>query len=362
VSGGGKPRRGPARRAADLVAAGLLDPARAAEVDEVSRGLALAVTPEMMDRMRPGDPADPLYRQFVPSAEELVHRPEELADPTGDEAHTPLAGIVHRHPDRVLFKPLLACPVYCRFCFRRETVGPGGGALSAEEIEAALGYIRSHPEIWEVIFTGGDPFLLSPRRLREMLRALEAVEHVEGVRFHTRVPVVDPRRVTPELTAALGIRRPVYVVVHTNHPRELTPEARAACTRLVDAGLVMLSQTVLLAGVNDDADTLEALFRALVGMRVKPYYLHHADLARGTGHLRTTLEAGQELMRSLRRRLSGLCLPAYVLDLPGGHGKVPVGPEYLHPRGDGTYRVEDLDGGSHDYPPPAAPEAGGGGG
>jgi lysine 2,3-aminomutase len=258
--------------------------------------------------------------------------------------------IVHRYPDRVLLKPLHACPVYCRFCFRREQVGPDGEVLTAAELEAALAYIRARPQIWEVIVTGGDPFLLSPRRLAAIVRELDEIQHVRVIRFHTRVPVADPARVTVRLVAALAAEKAVYVAIHANHPRELTPEFRAACRRLGKAGVPLLGQTVLLRGVNDDAAVLETLFRGLVAARVKPYYLHHPDLARGTGHFRVDLREGQALMRRLRGRVSGLCQPSYVLDLPGGLGKVPVGPCYAESR-EGSWAVEDFEGGRHRYPP-----------
>lgn len=340
-----------ARRASDLVEAGLVDPAQAEEVSALGETFALAVTPEMIELMEPGDPADPIFRQFIPTSEEAYVRPEERADPIGDDPFTPLKGITHRYPDRVLLKPVHVCPVYCRFCLRREQVGPGGEALSPQELEEALAYVRSRPEIWEVILSGGDPMILSPRRLGEIVRQLDAIPHVDVVRLHTRVPVVSPGRVTPELVAALRTDTPVYVVLHCNHAREMTPEARAACARLVDAGIPMLSQTVLLKGVNDDRKSLEELFRTLVKNRVKPYYLHHGDLARGTGHLRTTIADGQRLVRELRGHVSGLCQPTYVLDVPGGHGKTPIGPAELEGDEEGGYVVRDYRGKTHAYPP-----------
>jgi lysine 2,3-aminomutase len=260
-------------------------------------------------------------------------------------------GIVHRYPDRVLLKPLHACAVYCRFCFRREMVGPKGlGALSPQALDAALAYIASRPEIWEVIVTGGDPLILSPRRLRDLTRRLAAIGQVKVIRFHTRVPVVDPSRVTPALVRALKAPgKAAYVAIHANHPRELTPAARAALARLADAGIPLLGQSVLLRGVNDDAQTLAALMRGFVENRIKPYYLHHGDLAPGTAHLRTTIEEGQTLMRALRGRLSGLCQPDYVLDIPGGHGKAPIGPSYLC-RGESGCEIEDWRGVRHAYP------------
>ena len=268
---------------------------------------------------------------------------------------------MHRYPDRVLLKLVHVCPVYCRFCFRREMVGPGRRqSLSRAALATALDYIRAHPDIWEVILTGGDPLILSPRRLREVVRALGAIEHVKIVRVHSRVPVVAPDRISPALIRALKAPgKSTYVVLHANHPRELTEQARAACARIVDAGIPMLSQSVLLRGVNDDADTLGALMRAFVENRIKPYYLHHGDLAPGTAHLRTGIEEGQALMRALHGRLSGLCQPAYVLDIPGGHGKSPIGPGYLERvQGEGGYVIEDFNGGRHAYAPPAATPCG----
>jgi len=348
------PVRRAVRRVDDLVAAGLLEPSAAAELEPVTRQLSLAITPEMLAAIDPDDPDDPIRRQFVPAAAELEVDPAERHDPIGDDRFTPLAGITHRHPDRALLKPVHVCPVYCRFCFRREKVGPGGAALSRTELRAALDYVRAHPEIWEVILTGGEPLVLSPRRLRGIVRALDAIAHVGTIRVHTRVPVVDPGRVTAELVEALRAATPVWVVVHANHPRELGPAAREALARLADGGVPLLAQTVLLRGVNDDADTLAELLRALVRLRVKPYYLHQGDLARGTGHLRTTIAEGQALVRELRRRVSGTCLPTYVLDIPGGHGKVPVGPSYLEAAEDGWF-VEDVAGCVHRYPPGPEP-------
>ena len=286
-------------------------------------------------------------RQFLPNARETAIAPEENADPIGDGAFTPVHGIVHRYPDRVLLKPVMTCAAYCRFCFRREMVGDG--ALTAAEMDAAIGYIAAHPEIREAILTGGDPLVLSARRIGALIKRLAAIPHLDWLRVHTRLPVVDPARITPAMIAALKSPLPVYMAIHCNHASELTPEVRRACARLADAGIPLLAQTVLLRGVNDDADTLAALMRALVKNRVKPYYLHHADLAPGTGHFRTSIAEGQALMRALRGRVSGLAQPTYVLDIPGGHGKVPVGPCYL----DGD-RVVDWQGNPHSYAPSVA--------
>lgn len=338
------------RSAADLVAAGLLTPQALPAIERVAARYSISITPAMAELIDANDPDDPIRRQFVPDAAELATAPEERADPIGDAVHSPLAGIVHRYPDRVLLKLLHVCPVYCRFCFRREFVGPGGpAALSPEAVAAALDYIRARPGVWEVILTGGDPLALSDRRLGEIMAALAAIDHIRVVRVHTRVPVVDPARVTAALVAALRITpKATFVALHANHPREFTPAAKAACARLIDAGIAMVSQTVLLAGVNDSAEVLGALMRLFVENRIKPYYLHHADLAPGTAHLRTDIATGQALMRALRGRLSGLCQPSYVLDIPGGYGKAPVGPTYLA-ESRGGVRVEDFRGGRHVY-------------
>ncbi|GJD38519.1 MULTISPECIES: lysine-2,3-aminomutase-like protein [Methylobacterium] len=342
------------RNPAQLVEAGLVAASDLPALEAVAARYAVSVTPDMAELIDPTDSADPIARQFLPRAEELATRPEEDSDPIGDAAHSPLPGLVHRYPDRVLLKPLHVCPVYCRFCFRREMVGPDGlGTLSEDELAAAFAYIADRPDIWEVILTGGDPFALSARRLGQIAEALAVIPHVKVLRIHTRVPVVEPARVDDDLVVALKrFGGAVYVALHANHPREFTPAATAAIARLVDAGIPMVSQTVLLAGVNDDPETLASLMRRFVENRVKPYYLHHGDLAPGTGHLRTGLAAGRDLMGRLRGRLSGLAQPLYVLDIPGGHGKVPVGPSYLGADESG-WRVTDPQGQEHPYPPDA---------
>jgi lysine 2,3-aminomutase len=318
------------RRPADLMDAGLAAPDRRADLARVAARYAVAITPAMAELIDPADPHDPIARQFVPDPAELDVRPDERADPIGDDAHSPVEGLVHRYPDRVLLKLVHVCAVYCRFCFRREMIGPGKpNALSAKALSTALAYIEAHPDIWEVILSGGDPLVLSPRRLAAVMKRLGAIAHVKVVRVHTRVPAVNPARVTPALVRALKASgKTTYVVLHANHPRELTAAARAACSRLIDAGIPMLAQSVLLKGVNDDAETLGALMRALVECRIKPYYLHHLDHAPGTAHFRTSIQHGQELMRVLRERHSGLCQPTYVLDGSDGKGKMLVGPDF----------------------------------
>jgi lysine 2,3-aminomutase len=294
---------------------------------EVAARYAVAITPAMAALTRVGRGPDPIAAQFLPDARELLTLPDELADPTADGPFTPVKGVVHRHPDRVLLKPVHVCPVYCRFCFRREVVGPDGeGSLSAAELEAALDYIAAEPAIWEVILTGGDPFVLSPRRAAVLTTRLAAIDHVQVVRWHTRVPLVDPDRVSPALVQALrGDGVTTWVALHANHPAEFTAAGSAAIARLVDAGIPLVSQTVLLAGVNDDAATLEALMRTFVRHRIKPYYLHHLDPAPGTSHFRVPAERGLALMDTLHQRASGLCQPRYVIDQPFAGGKVAVG-------------------------------------
>ncbi|MFZ5734858.1 MAG: lysine-2,3-aminomutase-like protein [Pseudomonadota bacterium] len=340
------------RQPSELIRHGLAPAALQTGLERVAARYAVAVTPHVASLIDRDDPNDPIARQYVPRADELVVTRGETADPIGDHAHSPVEGIVHRYPDRALLKIVHVCAVYCRFCFRREMVGPGKEtALPPDAYANALAYIKAHPEIWEVILTGGDPLMLSPRRLRDVIADLAAIDHVKIIRIHTRVPVADPVRVTGELVEALKTDgATTWIAVHANHPRELTGDARAACARLADAGLPMVSQSVLLRGVNDDAATLEALMRAFVECRIKPYYLHHGDLAPGTAHLRTTIAEGQALMRGLRGRVSGLCQPDYVLDIPGGHGKSPLGPNYLLQDGD-EYRVVDYCGDVHRYPP-----------
>lgn len=339
-----------------LVEAGLVRPERLTALEAVAGRYAIAITPAMAELIEPGDVTDPIALQFVPDAAELQSTPEERADPIGDGAHSPVPGIVHRYPDRVLLKLVHACPVYCRFCFRREMVGPGGeNALAADVLDQAIAYVAADPGIVEVVVTGGDPLILAPRRLRAVVERLGVVPHLEVIRWHTRVPVVAPERISQELVSALRASgKAAWVALHANHPREFTPEACAAIARLVDAGIPMVSQSVLLAGVNDDVATLTALMRAFVRNRVKPYYLHHPDLAPGTARFRMAIDQGQALAGSLWGHISGLCQPTYVLDIPGGHGKVPLRSSQAE-RNLNHWTVEDFRGRQHEYPPCPAP-------
>lgn len=300
---------------------------------------------------------DPVAKQYMPQDKELIATPGELTDPIGDDVHSPVKGIVHRYPDRVLFKPANVCAVYCRYCFRRESVGPGSEILSAQERSAALDYIRSHKEIWEVILTGGDPLVLSPRQLTEIISELNAIENVRVIRIHTRVPIADPKRITPSLLKALTphtdrlVCKAIYIALHINHANEITPDVRRAINDLHQAGCVLLSQSVLLKGVNDNPETLENLYRELVALCVKPYYLHHPDLAPGTSHFRLSIKEGRKIVKALQGRVSGLCQPMYMLDIPGGHGKIPLTPYFIKELENNTYSVENYKGESFLYPP-----------
>lgn len=333
----------------ELAEGGFIPASEVTSLAPVAARYAVAVSGEVVEMIRSA--GTPIARQFLPSEAELQILPDEIADPIGDNAHARVEGIVHRHPDQVLFKAVSACPVYCRFCFRREQVGQGrANSLSPAALETAFDYIAAHPEIWEVILTGGDPFILSARRAADIVQRLAAIPHVQTIRWHTRVPMVEPSRVTDDLVAALiapGVTN--WVALHANHPAEFTPAARRAVARLVDAGIPLVSQSVLLKGVNDDVETLDTLMRAFVANRIKPYYLHHPDKAPGTSQFRVGIAEGCALMRSLRARLSGLALPTYVLDIPGGHAKVPLLSDDVEAMSPGHWRIRDHAGQWHDY-------------
>lgn len=344
------------RTAAQLVAAGFADAENIEEIEKITRKFSVSITPAIVEIIKTASPADKeaISRQFLPDLEELKTKPYELKDPIGDKVHEKVKGIVHRYADRCLLMPIKTCPVYCRFCLRRETIGQKEAALTAEDLTAAYAYINDHPEIWEVIITGGDPLILKPKKIAEIMQALEAIPHVEVVRIHSRVPVIDPDRITVEMIQALKIKKAVYVGVHANHSAEFTDKAKQVLASLVDAGIPLLGQTVLLKGINDTPAAMGELMRTFVKNRIKPYYVHHADLTEGTAHFRTTIAEGQALMKSLRGHYSGLCQPTYVLDIPGGHGKVPIGYyQYFESveltDGKESYSVEDYQGKDHHY-------------
>lgn len=334
---------------AGLAERGLVKVAEVKKLSKVERNFSTRLTGEVLAQITSADLADPIFQQYVPQLDELDIRSDEMADPTGDAPHGKVKGIIHRYEDRLLLTPTHTCQVYCRFCFRREKVGQGSSTLSKAELDAAIAYIAAHTEIHEVILSGGDPLVLSDRRLGEIMNQLSANDHVQVIRFHTRVPMVEPSRITPALLKAMKVRPAVYVVVHVNHVAELSKAVCTGLKRLARAGIPLLSQTVLLKGVNDDAETLANLFRALIANRVKPYYLHHLDRAKGTSHFRVSIKRGQEIMRSLRGRLSGIAQPTYVIDIPGGFGKVPIGSQYLSAQSDGSFEIADPNGQRHRY-------------
>ena len=333
-----------------LADAGLVTPAEAEALSAVAERYAIAVTPFLAARIDRNDPADPIARKFVPSPDELICTADERVDPIGDTDHSPVPGIVHRYPDRVLLKPVAVCPVYCRFCFRREMVGPDlGEALTPSALEIAVEYVRSRPEIREVILTGGDPFMLSAARAKALTADIAGIPHVEVIRWHTRMPVADPARITPTFVDALKVTgKAVYVSIHINHIRELSPETRSAAARLADAGIPLLAQTVLLRGVNDTVESLADLMQALVTARIRPYYLHHPDLAPGTGQFRMSVREGQSLYQALRDRVSGLAVPQYVIDIPGGVSKANAATSDVIETSDGAV-LRGRDGRLHRY-------------
>lgn len=334
---------------AGLADTGLIDRDDVPALADIAKRYAIAVTPEMARLIAERD--DPIARQFIPDGRERDITADERSDPIGDHAYEPVPGVVHRYRDRALLKVTGLCPVYCRFCFRREMVGPGKDQeLSDDDLDRAFAYFAAQPELFEIIVTGGDPLILSPRRLAALSSRLGRLSQVAVVRWHTRVPVVAPGRVTAELVGALkAAGKATYVALHVNHAREFTAAGDAAIARLADAGIVLLGQTVLLRGINDDPVVLAELMRALVARRVKPYYLHHPDLAPGTGHFRLPIAAGQEIVRALRGHLTGLAQPQYVLDVPDGRGKVPIGPTFADVGTEET-TVTDLAGRRHRHP------------
>lgn len=295
----------------------------------LSGGFPMAITPYYLGLCDPHDPRCPIRLQCVPQIAEGEVRPGDLRDPLGEEAHEVAPHLVQRYPDRALLLATDRCGVYCRFCTRSRMVGAGGGARSASQLSAAYAYLRAHPEICDVIVSGGDPLVMSDARVAAILGELASIESVAYVRVASRTPVTLPQRITDSLCRALRTHPAVWLMTHFNHPKELTPESRTACARLADHGIPVMNQTVLLRGINDDASTLDQLFRNLVRNRVRPYYLLQADPVVGTSHLRTPLATGIAIMEQLQGRLSGLALPKLIVDTPHGKGKVPVGPNYI---------------------------------
>jgi lysine 2,3-aminomutase len=342
--------RNAVRTADDLARAVELSPAELAGARAAEKaGLPLLVTPHYLALVDPKDPACPIRRQVVPHADEALTAPGDLCDPLGEEAHEVAPDLIRRYPDRALIVASDRCAVYCRFCTRSRLVGAGGGARSEEHLAPAFSYLENHPEVRDVIVSGGDVFVMATERIERLIARLRRIPSIETIRIATRVPVVLPQRVTSELIDALRPHHPLWVMTHFNHPKELTELSRAALRRLADGGFPVMNHTVLLRGVNDDAETLTALFRGLVRERARPYYLLQMDPVRGSSHLRTPLDTGIRLMEALTGRLSGIALPKLIVDTPGGFGKVPVGPDYVVSRGDGVTRFRTPRGVEVDY-------------
>lgn len=336
----------------DLIGAGFIAQEDRPSYETLSTSYDIGITDHVAKIIGTAqDPQNsPVGRQYIPSLAELKITPEEMRDPIGDDVRSPVKGIVHRYPDRVLLKAASVCGVYCRYCFRREMIGAGAEHLNDDDLEEALSYIRANKQIWEVILTGGDPLVLSARKLEHIINALGDIEHVQVIRIHTRIPVANPMQITDTILSVFkSSKKPIYLVLHVNHADELNEKSIDLFGSLREAGCTLMAQSVLLAGVNDDPRVLETLFKKLISLHVQPYYLHHPDLAKGTSHFRVSLARGQEIFRQLRGRVSGICLPTYVLDIPGGYGKIPVEHVFCtHDERDG-YVVEDFMGQKHAY-------------
>lgn len=319
-------------------------------------GFPISVTPYYLGLIDPADPNCPIRRQVVPSLRESEVGPGDLRDPLGEESHEVAPDLVQRYPDRVLLLVSDRCSVYCRFCTRSRMVGAGGGARSLERLGPALAYIRSHAEISDVIISGGDPLVMSTSKLVAIIQAVRDIPSVQTIRLATRVPVTLPQRITTELLTALRPLHPLWIMTHFNHPKELTAESTSACRKLADAGFPVMNQTVLLRGINDDVATLATLFRGLVRERVRPYYLLQMDPVVGSSHLRTTVKRGRSLMAELQGKLSGIALPKYIVDTPGGFGKVPAGPSFVEREVGGVTTFRSPRGVLVDYLDPACDE------
>ncbi len=317
-------------------------------------GFPLSITPYYLGLVDPLDPACPIRRQCVPHASEADEVPGDLRDPLGEEANEVAPHLVQRYPDRALLIATDRCSVYCRFCTRSRMVGHGGGTRSLASLGPAFAYLRGHPEVQEVIVSGGDPLIMTTERIEALLGELAAIESIGNVRMASRTPVTLPQRITPDLCRALRRHPATWLMTHFNHPKELTPESKRACSMLADHGIPVMNHTVLLRGVNDDAATLESLFRGLVRVRVRPYYLLQADPVRGTGHLRTSIATGVAIMEALQGKLSGIALPKYIVDTPNGRGKVPITPNYMVKHETGVTTLRTFRGELVDYIDPPA--------
>lgn len=327
------------------------------EMDGAARQFKISIPASYLNLINWEDADDPIRRQALPSDQELVVHTLEREDPIGDDTYSPVQRLTHRYPDRAVLFPTYICSTYCRHCFRKESLNDGRGGFSVKEMEPAFDYIAKHQELREIILSGGDPLMLSDENLTCIRQRLETITHLRLLRLHTRVPVTLPLRVTDGTIRALDGRFIVVIVTHFNHPREITPDAISACSLFRKAGFMLLNQTVLLRGVNDDVEVMKELLCELVySVGAKPYYLHHCDLTRGLGHLRTTIDEGLQIMRGLRGHISGLCVPHYMLDLPGGDGKIPLGPNYVRDRSESQWHFDTYDGRTRSYHEAATPK------
>lgn len=322
------------------------------DIEKCLKNFRMAITPYYASLIDPDDPNDPVRRQCVPTIEETYPCENDLLDPLGELKDSPVPHIVHRYPDRVLFLVTLKCSMYCRHCTRRRVVGEEDRIISEKELSTALAYISSHEEIRDVLISGGDPLVMSTAKLEHIIASIREIPHVDIVRIGTRVPVVMPMRITEELTDMLKKYQPIWINTHFNHPKELTPDSARACAAIVDAGIPLGNQSVLLKGINDDAETMKKLLLGLVHMRIRPYYLYQCDLSKGIGHFRTTVEKGVEIMHALTGNISGYAVPKYVIDAPGGGGKIPINYEYVISRDDKEVVMENYRGDIYKYPQP----------
>ncbi len=327
-----------------------LTPEELAGATLANHKLALGITPYFFNLIDPADENCPVRRQMIPRVEETRTAPWEMSDPCGEDSHSPVPGLVHRYPDRVLFLVTDRCASYCRYCTRSRLVSNASGYDFHPEYDKQIAYIAAHPEIRDVLLSGGDPLLLSDEKLENLLSRLRAIPHVEFLRIGTRIPIFLPQRITPELCAMLKQFHPLFISIHSNHPRELTTEVRDALGRLADAGVPLGNQTVLLRQVNDLAEVMKALVQKLLMCRVKPYYIYQCDLIAGSAHLRASVAKGLEIMEKLRGHTTGYAVPTYVIDAPGGGGKVPVNPEYVLCRNAGRVLVRNYEGKIFEYP------------
>ena len=315
--------------------------------------LAMSITPHFFNLIDRNDPDCPIRRQVIPRVEETITSPYELSDPCGEDSNMPVPGLVHRYPDRVLFLVTDRCASYCRYCTRSRVVSGAGDQALETNYEAAFQYLEEHTEIRDVLLSGGDPLLFSDSKLGQILSRLRSIKHIEFLRIGSRIPVFLPQRITPELCRMLQKYHPLFMSVHVNHPRELTSEVKEGLERLANHGIPLGNQSVLLRGVNDNVETMKALTHKLLMCRVRPYYLYQLDLIQGSSHLQVPVAKGLEIIEGLRGHTTGYSIPQYVIDAPGGGGKVPINPDYIVQRNSERVVIRNFEGKTFEYPEPA---------